>query len=83
MKKICESPFNGWGESAERIYVYALRSEDERDYLNEMSHEERCEYFDVCDQSGYYVAPGALYHTYAFHIHSNHVVVREYVAYNV
>lgn len=83
MKKIYESPLNGWDESAERLHVYALESEEEYWDLKEMSHVEKCEYFDVCDDSGYYVAPGAIYHTYAFHIHSNHAVVREYVAYNV
>lgn len=83
MERIYESPLNGWDESAERIYVYALESDDEYWELNEMSHEEKCEYFNVFDQTGYFVMPGAIYHTYAFSLYSTHIIVREYVAYNV
>ena len=83
MKKIYESPLSGWSESAERIHVYAIENDEEYWKLQDMTHEEKCEYFDVCNQSGCYIAPGALYHTYSFHVHSNHVVIREYVAYNV
>lgn len=83
MKKIYESPLNGYGESAERIYVYALENDDEYYHLSDMTHEEKCEYFGVFDQSDYLVHPGAIYHTYAFHLHSHHVIMREYVGYNV
>lgn len=83
MKRIYESPLNGWDESAERVYVYELENVDEFWELHDMSFEEKCEYFGVFDQTGYYVAPGAMYYTYGFHITINHVVVTETVAYNV
>lgn len=83
MKKIYESPLNGWDESAERIHLYALDNDEEYLALEDMTYEEKCEYFDVCCQSGCYVAPGALYRTYSFCVHSNHAVIIEYVAYNV
>lgn len=83
MKKIYESPLNGWDESAERIHVYALESDDEYWEFNEMTHEERCEYFNVFDQTGYDVMPGAMYKTYDFNLTGNHIIVCETVAYNV
>ena len=83
MQNIYESALNGWDESAERIYVYALESDEEFWDLNAMSFEERCEYFGVFDQTGYIVAPGAKYYRYAFHLTVNHMIVVETVAYNV
>lgn len=83
MKKIYESPLNGWDESAERIRIYELENVDEFWELYDMTFEEKCEYFNVFDQTGYFVAPGALYHTYEFHITRKHVTVTETIAYNV
>ena len=83
MKKIYESPLNGWDESAERVYVYELESDDEFWELEEMTFEEKCEYFGVFDQTGYFVMPGAKYYTYEFYLTTNHVMVMETVAYNV
>jgi len=83
MKKVYESPLNGWDESAERIRVYALESDDEYWDFEDMTHEERCEYFNVFDQTGYDVMPGAIYKTYDFNLTSNHIIMRETVAYNV
>lgn len=83
MKKIYESPLNGWDESAERVHVYALESDNEYWELKEMTHKERCDYFGVFDDTGYDVMPGALYHTYSFDFGSNHIIMYETVAYNV
>lgn len=83
MKKIYESPLNGWDESAEQIYVYELESVDEFWDLHDMSFEEKCEYFGVFDQTGYFIAPGAQYYTYEFKVTRKHVMVIETVAYNV
>lgn len=83
MKKIYESPLHGWDESAERIYVYELEDSDEFWKLYEMTFEERCEYFGVFDQTGYFVAPGAKYYTYEFHLTRKHIIMMENVAYNV
>ena len=83
MKKIYESPLNGWSESAERIHVYALENNDEYWTLKEMQHEERCEFFDVFDEFDHEVMPGAMYKTYSFDFSSNHVIMYETVAYNV
>lgn len=83
MKKIYESPLNGWDESAELVCVYELESVDEFWDLSDMSFEEKCEYFKVFDQIGYGVAPGAPYHTYEFKVTRKHVIIAETIAYNV
>lgn len=84
MKKIYESQLNGWGESAERVYVYALENDDEYWNLSSiMSHKEMCEYFDVFDEADHEVLPGAIYKTYSFSISSNHAIMYETIAYNV
>lgn len=83
MKKIFESPLNGWDESAECVHVYALESDKEFWEIKEMSHEDRCDYFDVFDETGCHVLPGNVYHTYEFDVTTKHVVVYETVAFNV
>jgi hypothetical protein len=82
MKKIYESPLNGWDESAERLHVYALESNDEYWELKEMTFGDLCRYFEVCEP-GCYVIPGSIYSRYEFKITSNHVIIAETVAYNV
>ena len=83
MKKIYESPLNGWDESAERIHVYELESSEEFWDIYGMSFEEKCTHFCVVDQTGCFVAPGAKYYTYSFVVERKHVIVVETVAYNV
>lgn len=83
MKKIYESPLNGWDESAERLCIYELENSDEFWKFYEMTFEERCEYFGVFDQTGYFIMPGAVYSTYEFHLTRKHVAVIETIAYNV
>ena len=81
MKLVSSCELNGWNESASRIIVYALESEEERNELEETSEKE------ILDLLGYYeegnVAPGAVYHMYDTHITSNHFIVEEIVALNV
>ena len=83
MKKIYESTLNGWDESASKVHVYAIESDSEYWDFENMTHGERCAYFDVFDDSGFDVMPGALYHTYAFDCSLHHVIMYETVAYNV
>ena len=82
MKKIYESPLNGWDESAERIYIYALESNDEYWELKEMTFGDLLRHFGMCE-AGCYVIPGAIYSRYEFEITCNHVIITETVAYNV
>ena len=83
MKKIFESQWNSWDETAEKIHVYELENDQEYWEFEAMSHEEKCEYFDVFDQSGYEVRPGAVYYTYVFDHTCHHVVMYERGALNV
>ena len=43
MKMIYESPLNGWDESAERVYLYALEDDEEYWMFSEMTFEEKCD----------------------------------------
>ena len=81
MKYIYTSPLCGWDESADRVYVYELESDEEAWDFREMSFEERCDLFGVCEE--YNVMPGALYHRYDFICTGNHIIMTETVAYNV
>lgn len=82
MKKIFESELNSTDYySAEKVYVYALESEDEWWTLEDMSHEGRCDYFDVYEEQ--FVFPGALFHRYEFKLTSTHIIMSEVVARNV
>ena len=82
MQKIYESPLHGWSESAERIHVYAIDSEEEYYKLKEMSNYDLQEHFGMYNP-GYEVRPGAMYFFYGFEITNNHVIVTEFVGYNV
>ena len=84
MRKIYESTFNGYDESASKVHVYALDNYEEYCAFENMTHNERCDYFDVFDDSGSFgVMPGALYHTYDFDCSLNHIIMHENIAYNV
>lgn len=82
MKKIYESSINGWNESSERIHIYAIDSEEEYLELSEMSNYELQEHFGMYNP-GYEVRPGAMYFVHEFHITNNHVIITEFIAYNV
>ena len=83
MKKIFESELNHIGNdiSAEKVYVYALESDDEFWEFDEMSQEEKCKYFDVYEEFG--VIPGGKYHRYDFNLYDSHIIMVETIAYNV
>ena len=84
MEKLYESELFGENESASRIVLYRLSDTETYDELSEMSHSELCEFFNVFDESGYEVMPGALYHTYEFTlIPYTAIVMVETLAYNV
>jgi hypothetical protein len=81
MKKIYESPLNGWDESAERIHIYALDENDDWWEFDAMTEEDWCNYFNMYND--YSVAPGAIYHRYHFNLENNHIVITENIAYNI
>ena len=81
MKKIFESELRGENESAQKIHVYELSSEDEYWEFENMNFNEKCEYCGVAEATC--VMPGALYHSYMFDNSCTYVVMYETVAYNV
>ena len=85
MKKIFESDLHNYDdyESAERVIVYQIESDDEYWDFSNMSHKERCEHFGVFDEGGYDVAPGARYYTYSFDYTTRYVIMYETAALNV
>lgn len=90
MKKIYESPFNSWDETAEALIVYALDEGDwakiEDEYYDEACH---IDYERLLEDMGLHsdwgcVMPGALYTRYyveSFTVH--HLVVARVDALNV
>lgn len=83
MKKLFESGYLGYNESATKVAVYEFESEKECLDFYGMSHSERCSYFDVFDEWGYEVVPGASYHTYSFDISDGILVMSDRYALNV
>ena len=90
MKKILTTNYNTaqGGESAERLIIYALEGDDwERlsDLLEEGNFAEIEDIFDICDMRRYpYAVPaGAVFETYAYHLHDEHFVIAETIARNV
>ena len=81
MKKIYESELNGWDESASKVHVYALESDEEFWKIDEMNFNERCDMCNVCEEHG--VMPGAMYHRYSFNLSGNHFIMTETIALNV
>lgn len=82
MKKIYESPLNGWGESAERIHVYAIDNYEEYWTLEEMSTDELEEHFGLYNTKCN-VVPGRMFYRYHFEFTCNHVIITEIIAYDV
>lgn len=84
LTKLYESDMFGENESASRFIMYKINDTDAFYELSDMSFDELCELFDVFDESGYYVAPGALYHKYDFFIlGTQFFAMVETAAYNV
>ena len=81
---IHESDYFGDNEQASKISLYRINDIETYYELDDMSHDELCEYFNVFDDDGYFVMPGALYHTYHFQLLSYiAIAVIETAAYNV
>ena len=86
MKHIYTSPINGFDESGEVIHIYALESEDEYWHLLEykdewpelLPYEANSDFVDDVNPM-----PGAIYHRYAADLTGNHLIIKEYIAYNV
>lgn len=83
MKKVFESELRGFDESACKIFIYELDDEYEKKELYELEHQELCSLFNVFDESGYDVPPGATYHTYVFDFAGGFLIMTETVALNV
>lgn len=83
MKKIFESQWNSWDERAERVHVYELETDDEFWTFEDMTYEQKCEHFNVFDQSGHEMMPGSVYYTYAFDHTAHHVVMYERCSLNI
>ena len=81
MKKIFESDYNGWYESATKMHVYALDDDEEYFMLDAMNGKELCDHFGVSND--YWAAPGAIYYEYDFHLQGNHIIMYETKAVNV
>ena len=47
MKKIFESQWKSWDEYAEKVHAYEMENDDEYWAFEDMTHEEKCEYFNV------------------------------------
>lgn len=83
MTNIFKSKWHGDGESIERIHVYEFDNSNEFWEFEAMTHKEKCDYFDVFDEFGYEVMPGAVYYTYDFYHTTKHIVMFETKAMNV
>lgn len=83
MKHIYTSPLCGWDESADRVFVYELESEEEIWDFREMTFEQKCDLFNVYEEPDYAIDPGAMYHRYNFNLTGTHVIMTETIALNV
>lgn len=83
MKKVFESKVNGFDEQAEIVTVFQLDSGEEEKQLYEMNEQELCDLLGVFDESGYEVAPGAVYHTYRFYLTGAFLIMNDIIALNV
>ena len=84
MKKLYVSNYIGFDESATKatLYFFVLGAEC-REFL-ELSHDERCQVFNVFDESSNYgVLPGAAYHTYEFVVVGGVLTLYDTLALNV
>ena len=84
MKKLFASDYVGFDESATKATLYSFDSEEERREFLELSHDERCQVFNVFDESSNYgVLPGAAYHTYEFVVVGGILALYDTLALNV
>lgn len=82
MKRVFRSNLVGWDETATRAYLYELE-EGDYEMLNDMTHDELCSFFNVIDESGCNIFPGAEYHIYHFELNAHFLVMYEVTALNV
>lgn len=81
MKKLFVSDYVGFDESATKAAMYSFDSEEE---FLELSHDERCQVFNVFDESDNYgVLPGAAYHIYEFVVVGGILTMYDTLALNV
>lgn len=84
MKKLYVSNYIGFDESATKATLYSFDSEEERREFLKLSHDERCQVFNVFDESSNYgVLPGAAYHTYEFVVVGGILTLYDTLALNV
>lgn len=83
MKKIFESEWVHDDECSDKIHVFQFENEDEFWEFDEMNHTERCEYFGVFDNSGYFIEPGGTYEEYTFEYNMSFVMMFERRGLNV
>lgn len=84
MKKLFVSDYVGFDESATKATLYSFDSEEEYREFLELSHDERCQVFNVFDESDNYgVLPGAAYHTYEFAVVGGILTMYDTLALNV
>ena len=71
MRLVFRSNLVGWDETATRAYLYELE-EGDYEMLNDMTHDELCDYF-----------MGQKYHIYHFELNAHFLVIYEVTALNV
>lgn len=84
MKKLFVSDYVGFDESATKAAMYSFDSEEECKEFLELSHDERCQVFNVFDESDNNgVLPGAAYHIYEFVVVGGILTMYDTLALNV
>lgn len=84
MKKLFVSDYVGFDESATKAAMYSFDLEEECKEFLELSHDERCQVFNVFDESDNYgVLPGAAYHIYEFVVVGGILTMYDTLALNV
>lgn len=85
VKKLFESDLHGHNESASKVTVYLFNGDTDEEFweLYNMSHTGLCDFFNVFDEGGYDVMPGATYHTYDYQFTGDYLIMTETVALNV
>lgn len=84
MKKLYVSNYIGFDESATNRKKSAESFSKATLYSFDLSHDERCQVFNVFDESSNYgVLPGAAYHTYEFVVVGGILTLYDTLALNV
>ena len=83
MKKIFESGWVHYDECSDKVHVFQFENEDEFFEFSDMNHMERCEYFNVFDNTGSFIEPGGTYKEYEFEYNMSFVTMFERIGLNV